>query len=155
MSLPSVLPPHLADRILDAPLWTRGREAGHEVVALGIALALSIAVLDVALVGHLSVVFDLCFVALALTLALRVRPTDFFTVGVSPPLIMAGLFILLSISNPETLAHPDDGVVQAVVSGLSRHSAALVAGYALCLGCLAVRQRVQPHLNGRDTYWDR
>jgi hypothetical protein len=32
-------------------------------------------------------------------------------------------------------------VVQAVVSGLAHHSGALVAGYALCLGTLALRQR--------------
>jgi hypothetical protein len=33
-------------------------------------------------------------------------------------------------------------VVQATVSGLSHHSFALVAGYALCLGVLLVRHRV-------------
>jgi len=39
-------------------------------------------------------------------------------------------------------AHPRDGVVQAVVSGLSHHSGALVAGYLLCLTCLAIRHKV-------------
>jgi hypothetical protein len=40
------------------------------------------------------------------------------------------------------IAHPQDGAVQAVVSGLSHHSGALVLGYALCLTTLAVRQRM-------------
>ena len=40
------------------------------------------------------------------------------------------------------IAHPRDGVVQAVVSGLSHHSGALVAGYVLCLACLAIRHQV-------------
>ena len=123
-------------------LWEEGREPGRQVVALGAALALTIVAVDVALVGRISLFFDLCFVALCLALALVVRPTDFFVVGVLPPLIMVGVFILLGTTHPEVLAHPDDGVVQAVVSGLSHHSGALVAGYVLCLTVLAVRQRV-------------
>lgn len=123
-------------------LWEEGREPGRQVVALGVALALTVAVIDLALVGRLSLFFDLCFVALCLVLALAVRPTDFFTVGVLPPLIMVGVFALLGATRPQVIAHPEDGVVQAVVSGLSHHSGALVTGYVLCLACLAVRQRV-------------
>jgi hypothetical protein len=63
-------------------------------------------------------------------------------VGVLPPLIMVGVFTLLGLTNPDVIAHPRDGVVQAVVSGLSQHSGALVVGYVLCLVCLAIRQRV-------------
>jgi hypothetical protein len=75
-------------------------------------------------------------------LALAVRPTDFFTVGVLPPLIMVGVFALLGLTRPAAIADPRDGVVQAVVSGLSHHSGALVAGYLLCLGCLELRRRM-------------
>jgi hypothetical protein len=70
-----------------------------------------------------------------------VRPRDFFTVGVLPPLIMVVVFVLLGATRPAAVGHPDDSVVQAAISGLSSHSLALVLGYGLCLGCLAVRQR--------------
>ena len=95
---------------------------------LGLAVALTAIVVDVGTVGRVSLFFDLCFVCLCLGLALAVRPTDVFT--------------LLGFSRPGAIADPDDGVIQAVVSGLSRHSAALVIGYVLCLACLAIRQRV-------------
>lgn len=123
-------------------LWEEGREPGRQVVALGAALSLTIVAIDVALVGRISIFFDLSFVALCLALALVVHPADFFVVGVLPPLIMVGVFVLLGSTHPETLAQPEDGVVQAVVSGLSRHSGALVVGYVLCLAVLLVRQRV-------------
>lgn len=123
-------------------LWEEGREPGRQVIALGVALALTIVVIDVALVGRISLFFDLAFVAMCLALAIVVRPTDFFVVGVLPPLIMVGVFTLLGLSHPGVIAHPEDGVVQAVVSGLSHHSGALVVGYVLCLGVLAVRQKV-------------
>jgi hypothetical protein len=123
-------------------MWEEGREPGRQVVALGLAVALTAVVVDLALVGRISLFFDLCFIALCVALALVVRPTDFFTVGVLPPMIMVAVFTLLGITRPGVIAHPEDGVVQAVVSGLSRHSAALVIGYVLCLTCLAVRQRV-------------
>lgn len=122
-------------------LWEEGREPGREVVALGLAIALTAVVLDMAMVGRISLFFDLCFVALSVGLALAVRPTDFFTVGVLPPLIMVAVFALLALTRPSAIAHPDDGLAQAVISGLSRHSGALVVGYFLCLACLAIRQR--------------
>jgi len=123
-------------------VWEEGRETGRQVVALGCALALSAVVVDVLVVGRVSLFFDLCFVTLCVALALKVRPTDFFTVGVLPPLIMVAVFTLLAITRPQVIADRGDGVVQAVVSGLSHHSLALCVGYVLCLACLAVRQRV-------------
>ena len=123
-------------------LWEEGREPGRQVVALGAALALSAVVIDVAVVGRISLFFDLCFITLCVALALAVRPTDFFTVGVLPPLIMVGVFTLLGFTRPEVIADRRDGVIQAVVSGLSHHSVALVVGYLLCLVCLALRQRM-------------
>ncbi len=123
-------------------LWEEGREPGRQVVALGVAVALSVVVADLALVGRVSLFFDLCFVSLCVGLALAVRPSDFFIVGVLPPLIMVGVFALLGLSRPSVIAHPEDGVIQAVVSGLSHHSTALVVGYLLCLITLAIRHRV-------------
>jgi len=138
------------DDVIEArTLWEEGREPGRQVVALGVAVALSVVVADLALVGRVSLFFDLCFVSLCVGLALAVRPSDFFVVGVLPPLIMVGVFALLGLSRPSVIAHPEDGVIQAVVSGLSHHSTALVAGYLLCLITLAIRHRVQS--GGRET----
>jgi hypothetical protein len=123
-------------------LWEEGREPGRQVVALGAALALTAVVIDVAVVGRVSLFFDLCFITMCVAVALAVRPTDFFTVGVLPPLLMVGVFTLLGLTRPGVIADPRDGVIQAVVSGLSHHSVALVVGYLLCLGCLALRQRL-------------
>ncbi len=123
-------------------LWEEGHEPGRQVVALGLALALTAVVVDQWLVGHVGVIFDICFVLLCLATALAVRPSDFFTVGVLPPLLMVAVFAMLGASRPEMIADPGDGVVQAVVSGLSHHAGALVTGYLLCLAILAVRQKV-------------
>lgn len=122
-------------------LWEDGHEPAFQVVALGLAVSLTAVVLDVWLFGDVGLLFDLCFVAACIALAMRVRPTDFFTVGVLPPLLMVTVFAMLGSTRPDTIARPEDGAVQAVVSGLSTHSAALVVGYLLCLACLFVRQR--------------
>lgn len=120
-------------------LWEEGREPGRQMIALAVALALSAVVLDVWLGDDLGLLFDLCFVALCVTIALRVRPGDFFTVGVLPPLLMLGVLALLDVTRSEVLGHPEDGLVQSVVTGLAAHSGALGAGYALCLTVLAIR----------------
>ena len=123
-------------------IWEEGHEPGREVVALGVALALTAAALDLMLTDRVGLLFDLGFVALCLGLALAVRRTDFFAVGVLPPLLMLSTFLLLAMSRAEAIARAHDGVVQAVVSGLAHHSVALGLGYAVALVVLAVRQRV-------------
>ena len=126
-------------------VWDEGREPGRAVVALGVAVALTVIVVNVAMVGRVSMFFDLWFVLLCLGLALLVRPRDFFTVGVLPPLLMVGAFVLIGAARPDVVADASDGVIQAVVSGLSHHAGALIVGYALCLGVLAIRHRVLRH----------
>ena len=123
-------------------LWEEGHESGRQVVVLGVALALTTTALDLLLFGRLTVLFDVGFVLTCVALALLVRPSDFFTVGVLPPLLMVGAFVLVGATRPDVIADAGDGVVQAVVSGLSHHAGALIVGYALCLGVLAVRHRV-------------
>ena len=122
-------------------LWEEGHEPGRQVVALGFALALTVVALDVGIGGEVGLLFDVCFVAVCLAVAMLVRPEDFFTVGVLPPLIMLAVFMLLAASRPVAIAERGDSPVQAVVSGLSHHAVALGVGYALCLACLAVRDR--------------
>ena len=111
------------------------------MVALGAAVTLTAIAVDLALGGDLGLLFDLCFVAACLAVALLVRPRDFFTAGVLPPLLLVGALVLLDATRPTVLGHPDDGLVQSVVTGLAHHSGALVVGYLLSLGVLAVRQK--------------
>lgn len=122
-------------------LWEEGREPGRQVVVLGLAAALTALALDLLLGRGIGLLFDVCFAALCLALALAVRPSDFFTVGVLPPLLMVGVMLLLEVARPDVLGHPRDGAVQSLVTGLADHSGALVAGYLLTLLTLAVRQR--------------
>lgn len=122
-------------------LWEEGHEPGRQVVALGLAVALSVVVLDAATTGALGVLFDLSFVGLCAWVALTVRPADLFVAAVLPPLVMLSVFTLLAVTEPGLIAEPDDALVQAVVTGLSTHSQALAVGYAVCLAILWVRWR--------------
>lgn len=123
-------------------LWEEGHEPGRQVAVLGVAVTLTAAVLDLLVFGSVGVLFDLCFVLLCVALALLVRPRDFFTVGVLPPLLMVGTFTFLGVIRPDAVADAGDGVVQSVVTGLGHHAGALIVGYGLSLGVLAVRHRV-------------
>jgi hypothetical protein len=122
-------------------LWEEGTEPGYQMVALGLAVTLSVAVLDLWRADRVTALFDLAFVVACAAVALLVRPHDFFTVGVLPPLIMLTVFTLVALRDPAAIAHAKDGLVQAVISGLSTHALALGVGYALCLAVLAVRRR--------------
>ena len=126
-------------------VWEQGRESGRQVVALGAAVALTAAAVDLIATGGVGVLFDLAFAPLCVALALRVRPDDFFTVGVLPPLLIVGVFVIVGLGRPAALGDPGDGLVQAVVTGLSHHSGALLLGYLLCLAVLMVRHRVLMH----------
>jgi hypothetical protein len=124
-------------------IWEEGHEPGREVAALVVAVLLTAMVVDLLLSRPLGLLFDLVFVALCAVAALTVRPTDFFVVGVLPPLAMLAAIALLAATEPGAVAQVDDGLVQATVSGLSAHSVALVTGYLLCLAVLGVRNEVQ------------
>jgi acyl-homoserine lactone acylase PvdQ len=122
-------------------LWEEGHEPGRQMVALGLALTLTVVAVDVAFGGGIGLFFDLAFVAVCVTLAMLVQPEDFFTVGVLPPLIMLVAFLLVGISRRAEIARDGDGLAQAVITGLSQHAVALGVGYAACLLCLAVRDQ--------------
>jgi hypothetical protein len=111
------------------------------VVALGLALTLTVVALDVSIGGRVGLFFDLAFVAVCLAVAMLVRPEDFFTVGVLPPLIMLVVFVVVGISHRVAIAREHDGLAQAVVTGLSHHAVALGVGYGLCLLCLTLRDQ--------------
>jgi len=111
------------------------------VVALGLAVTLSVVALDHLMVGRLSLFFDLCFITLCLGLAVRVAGEALFVMSLLPPFLMLGVFALLGAVAPEMIAEPDDGLVQSLVSGLAHHSTALLVGYGLALVTLAARRR--------------
>lgn len=121
-------------------LWEEGHEPGRSVVALAVALALTLAAVELVLADRVGLVFDIGFVLLCVAVALLVRPEDFFAVGVLPPLVMLVVFVIFAAARPGALARPDDSLLQAVITGLSHHAIALGLGYALCLACLAVRR---------------
>jgi hypothetical protein len=122
-------------------IWDEGHETGGRVVALGVALTLTVAVLDSLMAGHVELLFDVCFVMICIGVALLVHPRDFFAVGVLPPLLMLGVFALFALSSRDGLGAADgDGFLQALVSALGRHSVALFLGYALALACLVIRR---------------
>lgn len=122
-------------------LWEAGNRPAAGVLRLASALLVTAAALDLLLSDGLGLFFDLVFVTLAVGLALAVRPSDFFPVGVFPPLAMFAIVLLLAISRPDAVARATDGFVQATVSGLSTHAVPLALGYAACLGLLAVRRQ--------------
>jgi hypothetical protein len=126
------------------PVWLLwgGRSRGNEVAALATALTLTVATLEVVLVGHVRLFFDLCFVVICLLSALMVRPRDFFPVGVLPPLLMFATMVLVAFNGPQVIATAHDSTVQAIITGLAHHSVALFAGYAVCLLTLLARQRL-------------
>jgi hypothetical protein len=122
------------------PVWD-GISRGSEVVALSIALTLTAATVEISLAGHLRLFFDLCFVAVCVAASMLVRPRDFFSVGVLPPLLMLGTMLLVALNGRGVVATRHDSLVQAVITGLAHHSLALFVGYAACLVTLVLRQR--------------
>jgi hypothetical protein len=106
----------------------------------GLACLLLLGV-DIAVTGRLDLVFDVGFVLVCVGGALAVRPRDFFTIGVLPPLLLLVVCTGLSLLHREAVGQQGDGVVQGLVSGLAHHAAALATGYALALLVLATRHR--------------
>jgi hypothetical protein len=116
--------------------------AGSRVTRLSILAGLLLLALDLAVFGRLTYGFDIGFVLICLGAALMVHPRDFFGIGVLPPLLLLGLVTLVALVHRDWIADPGDGLVQAVVSGLAHRASALLTGYLLALGVLAMRQRV-------------
>lgn len=123
-------------------LWEEGRWSAMRVTRLSVFATAVLVAADLALNDRLGIVFDSGFVVICIAIALAVRPEEFFGVGVLPPMLLLGVCGLLSLGHRAAIADADDGIVQALISGLAHHSGALLAGYGLCLAMLAVRQRV-------------
>jgi hypothetical protein len=121
-------------------LWEEGRHAGRLVVTVSVLTMLAVVALNLLFSGKITWFYDLAFVAMCVGAALAVRPRDFFVIGVYPPLLMFCTVAILALIDRRTVADEVDPLVQAVVSGLAHHAGALVAGYGLTLGILALRQ---------------
>ena len=116
--------------------------SGSRVLRLAVLAGLTALALDLVVNDRLTLVFDVLFVLLSVGVALAVRPRDFFTVAVLPPLLMLGLVTLVALVHPLWIAEPGDGLVQAVVSGLAHRASGLMTAYTLVLGTLAMRQHI-------------
>lgn len=128
---------------VNAPtLWEEGRWSAARVTRLSTFVVLLLVVTDLVATGGLGLVFDGGFVVVCVAVALLVRPDEFFRVGVLPPMQLFGIFAVLAVVHRGWIAPADDGLIQALISALAHHSGALLAGYALCLVVLAIRQRV-------------
>lgn len=111
------------------------------MIRLAVLACLVVMALDLLVTRELSLVFGLAFALICLGAALAVRPTDFFPIGVMPPLLMLGLMGLASAVFRGAIAEADIGFTQGLINGLADHAVSLLVGYALCLVVLAIRHR--------------
>lgn len=135
-------------------LWEEGRWSGRRVTRFSTLMCALLVGGDLLLTGRLERIFDSGFIVLCVGMALAIRPRDFFRVGVLPPLLLLGICVLLGLGHRAAIASAGDGFVQAVISGLARHSGPLLAGYALALAVLGIRSRVLRRHEIEDTGHD-
>ena len=121
-------------------LWEAGRHPGRLVVRAVVLLLALVVALDLVLDNRLGLPFDIALVVLSVVAAFWVRASDFFTVGVMPPLLLAATVLTLVVVDQPAVAQADDGALQAIVSGLAHHAVALLVGYAATLAILGLRQ---------------
>ncbi|MET3961040.1 hypothetical protein ABIE44_000974 [Marmoricola sp. OAE513] len=135
-------------------MWEEGRWSGSRVTRFSIFACVLLVIADLVPGGGLDRIFDVGFVVLCIAIALAIRPSEFFTVGVLPPMLLLGLCSVLAVLHRSWIAASDDGLIQAVISGLAHHSGALLGGYVLCLGVLAIRSRVLRRADGAHSKRD-
>jgi hypothetical protein len=121
--------------------------AGAVVVLSAVCLG-GAATVQLALTDHLGVFFGICFVLAALTAALLVRTSGFFTVGVLPPLLMLGIIVAVGAVAPSGIDAPgladDAGFLQRVIAGVVSQAPALVIGHGVALGVIGLRVHSAP-----------
>lgn len=128
---------------MSAPtLWEEGRWSGTRVTRLSIFACVLLVAFDLVVSGGLGRTFDAGFVLLCIGIALAVRPGEFFSVGVLPPMLLLGVCSILGVLDRGAIAPAGDPLVQAVISGLAHHSGGLLVAHGLLLAVLAVRHRV-------------
>src|SRR4051812_48744320 len=138
--VPTSTPTGTAQAAPARTLWEVGRQPGRLVVCAALGIVATVVILGLLIGGHVGVSFDLAFVLVCVAAALLVRPRDFFSVGVLPPLLLAAVVCVVAAVDRAAVARADDAYLQAVVSGLAHHAMALLVGYGLTLAVLALRQ---------------
>ena len=126
-------------------LWEEGTHPGALVIRAAVIALLVVTLVSLLFGNRIGVLFDVVFVLVCVGSALWVRPRDFFSIGVLPPLLLAFVVVLLAVLDRAAVGKAHDPFVQAVVSGLAHHSLALAVGYALTLATLALRQVALRH----------
>lgn len=121
-------------------LWEEGQHPGALVIRAAVVVTLLVTLLSLMFGDRIGLFFDIVFVLTCVGAALWVRPRDFFSVGVLPPLLLGFTVLVLAVIDRGAVARAGDAFVQAVVSGLAHHAIALVIGYGLTLIVLALRQ---------------
>lgn len=116
--------------------------SGSRVTRLAVLGGLTVLALDLLVTDRVTALFDVGFVLVCLGAALAVRPRDFFRVGVLPPLLLLALVTTAALLDRASVADAEDGVVQAVISGLAHRATGLMCAYLLVGVVLAIRQRV-------------
>ncbi len=128
------------DLVPSRTVWEEGRHPGRLVVRAASLVVLTVVLLHLAFGQPLGLLFDVVFVVVCVGSAFWVRPRDFFTVGVMPPLLLGAVALFLAVVDRGLVARTDDTRFQAVISALAHHSLALGIGYGLTLAVLALRQ---------------
>lgn len=123
-------------------MWEEGRWSGTRITRFSVFACAVLVAIDLVVTGRLGILFDTGFVLLCVGIALAIRPGEFFRAGVLPPMLVLGVCTVLGLLDRAAVGTREDGIVQALISGLAHHSGALLVGYALCLGVLAIRHRV-------------
>jgi hypothetical protein len=134
--------PTYREEVSAPTLWEEGRWSGRRVTRFSMLVSTLLVAADLALTGRLERVFDSGFIVLCVGMALAIRPTEFFRVGVLPPMLLLSICVALGLGHRPAIAAPDDGFIQAVISGLAHHSGPLLVGYGLGLAVLGIRARV-------------
>jgi hypothetical protein len=133
-------------------LWEEGRWSGTRVTRFSILACVLLAAANLAVTGRLGLVFDAGFILLCIGMALAIRPSDFFEVGVLPPILLVGLCTILGIIDRHSIGSRSDGLIQAVISGLAHHSGSLLASCVLSLAVLGIRTRVMQRREDDEQY---
>lgn len=100
-------------------------------IMTAVAATTCVVLLNLLLVGELSYFFDLCFVVICLVAGLMARPGEAWNVALVPPILLVATVCFLAALSPGTVAEADDGTVQAIITGVTTHSGALLVGFAL------------------------
>lgn len=137
---PQESPPRSTPPRRTKTLWEEGTHPGALVIRAAVIALLTVTLASLLFGNRIGVVFDVAFVLVCAGAALWVRPQDFFSIGVLPPLLLAFEVLVLAVVDRGAVAKADDPLVQAVVSGLAHHALALAVGYTLTLAILGLRQ---------------